>query len=380
MKNRRMQLTVVCFAILFLLGFEAGGFQISLLKIVESQGLASNLSGVLVSSQYTAHIVMPLLVGGIADKKGKRRIMTLFSLVFGLGCILMSSVKPFIAMICSAFTIGAGYSVSENMATTILGEEYQEQSGKYLNISQCFFSLGAMVSPQILEFGSANLGWDYKSLFFICGIAGIVVSVAAGFMAKGEVVRTVEAEADSVKIGKEILLLAAALFTYSSLEGGISYYMDGFVTRELAASAHAANMLSLFWFFMIVGRVICGMLYRYRRQLLSICFLGTSASLVALILFPNVYTGYICFSAIGFFLCSIWPNLMGVTVESYEGNSAKAAGIVSAGCGIGAVLSPLMLGVLMDGVGLRMGFGVLAFLAVFGMVCSAAFYKVGPAK
>ncbi len=380
MKNRRMKMTAVCFAVLFLLGFEAGGFQISLLKIVESQGLASNLSGVLVSSQYTAHIIMPLLVGGIADKKGKRRIMTLSSLIFGLGCILMSSVKPFLAMICAAFTIGTGYSISENMATTVLGEEYQEKSGKYLNISQCFFSLGAMVSPQILEFGSANLGWNYKSLFLICGVAGVIASVAAGFMARGEVARTVEVEEGSVKIGKEILLLAAALFTYSSLEGGISYYMDGFATRELLAPAHAANMLSLFWFFMIIGRLVCGMLYRYRRQLLSICFLGTSASLLALILFPSVYTGYFCFSLIGFFLCSIWPNLMGVTVESYAGNSAKAAGIVSAGCGIGAVLSPLILGILMDGVGLRLGFGVLALLAVFGMTCSAVFYKVGPAK
>ena len=84
MKDRRGRLTAVCFFILFLLGFEAGGFQISLLKIMEAEGFSSGLSGVLVSGQYGAIIIMPLLVGGFADRRGKRRVLTASCLIFAL--------------------------------------------------------------------------------------------------------------------------------------------------------------------------------------------------------------------------------------------------------------------------------------------------------
>lgn len=378
--NRRTRMTIICFAVLFLLGFEAGGFQISLLKIVEAVGLSAGVSGVLVSAQYGAIIIMPLLIGGIADRKGKRKVLAVFSLIFGIGCIAMANVRPFAALLFSAFAIGTGYSVCESMISALLAELYQEESGKYLNISQCFFSLGAMISPQLLEFGSEHLGWSYQSLFLICGAAGLLVGLATIPEARGEVGKTAEAQENSVKIGKEILLLAAGLFVYSSLEGGVSYYMDGFVSRELMQPSHAANMLSLFWLFMILGRLVSGMLYRYRRQLLNICLLGTGLSLGVLILMPSLAMGYLCFSLVGFFLASVWPNLMGLAVESYEGNSAQAAGILSTGGGMGAVLSPLMLGVLMDGAGLRVGFAVLGVLAVLGMCLCMAYYKKRPAK
>jgi len=103
--------------------------------------------------------------------------------------------------------------------------------------------------------------------------------------------------------------------------------------------------------------------------------LGTGLSLGVLVLMPSLLMGYVCFSLVGFFLASVWPNLMGLAVESYEGNSAQAAGILSTGGGIGAVLSPLMLGILMDGAGLRIGFAALGVLAVMGMGLCMAYYK-----
>ena len=101
-------MTAIGFGIVFLLGFEAGGFQISLLKIVEMLGLPDSASGVLVSAQYSAIIIMPLLIGGIADRKGKRKVLAVFSLIFGTGCIAMANVKPFVALLFSAFAIGTG--------------------------------------------------------------------------------------------------------------------------------------------------------------------------------------------------------------------------------------------------------------------------------
>ena len=376
MKDRRERLTAVCFFILFLLGFEAGGFQISLLKIMEAEGFSSGLSGVLVSGQYGAIIIMPLLVGGFADRRGKRRVLTASCLIFALGAFGMSSLHAFGALMVSAFAIGTGYSVSESIGSALLAEAHGEKSGRFMNLSQCFFSLGAMVSPQLLEYGSRSFGWSYQSLFRICAVAGLAAAVSVTALAGKDTVQGANPrQEDNQPIGREILYLAAGLFVYASLEGGISYYLDGFAATELRCPEHGANMLSLFWLFMLGGRVICGMLYRYRRKLLSLSLLGTGIFLFLLSLFPSLTMGYLCFSMTGFCLASIWPNLMSLAVESYEGNSGRAAGIISTGGGFGAVFSPLLLGMLMDGVGLRPGFVILGILSLAGMLICRAYYK-----
>ncbi len=376
MRGRRGRLTAVCFFILFLLGFEAGGFQISLLRIVETEGFSPGLSGVLVSGQYGAIIIMPLLVGGFADRRGKRKVLAVSCLSFALGAFGMSFFHAFGALMLSAFAIGTGYSVSESIGSALLAEAHGEKSGKYMNLSQCFFSLGAMVSPQLLEFGSRSFGWSYQSLFRICAAAGLAACVSVIALSGKDTVHITSLRQDETQtIGKEILYLAAGLFVYSSLEGGISYYMDSFVTMELLRPEHGANMLSLFWLFMLGGRVICGMLYRYRRVLLGASLFGTAVFLLLISIFPSLAMGYVCFSLTGFCLASIWPNLMSLAVEGYAGNSAQAAGIISTGGGLGAVLSPLFLGALMDGAGLRPGFGVLGVISLAGMLICRGYYK-----
>lgn len=375
MKDRRGRLTAICFFVLFMLGFEAGGFQISLLKIIEAQKFSSGLSGVLVSGQYGAIIIMPLLAGGFADRRGKRKVLTASCLIFALGAFGMSSLHAFGALMLSAFAIGTGYSVSESIGSALLAEAHGEKSGKYMNLSQCFFSLGAMVSPQLLEYGSRSFGWSYQSLFQICGAAGLAASIGVIGLAGKDTPADTSPKESSMPIGREILYLAAGLFVYASLEGGISYYLDSFAATELLRPEHGANMLSLFWLFMLGGRIICGLLYRYRRKLLAISLLGTGVLLILLSLFPSLLMGYVCFSLLGFSLASIWPNLMSLAVEGYENNSAQAAGIISTGGGFGAVFSPLLLGMLMESAGLRPGFVILGILSLLGMLICRGYYR-----
>ncbi|MCI8598019.1 MAG: MFS transporter [Lachnospiraceae bacterium] len=376
--NRKTRQTITCFLILFLLGLESGGFQISLLKIVETVGLSSHLSGVLVSGQYGAIVIMPLLVGHFADRKGRCRVLSASCLVFALGCAGMSVFQTFGSLFMCAFAIGSGYSVCESVSSALLGEIHEEKAGKYMNLSQCFFSLGAMAGPQLLELGRSYLGWNYQSLFLLCGIVGAVIGLGTLPEARRDTVHTVQmSEQTSSPVRREILYLAVGFFVYTSLECGISYYLDGFVTTELQCPEHAANILSLFWMCMALGRLLCGLFYQYRKMILICSFLGAGCCLGLLLFFPCLPLGYFCFSLIGLSLASVWPNLMSLGVESCPGYSAQAAGILSTGGGIGAVAAPVFLGMVMDGAGLRLGFGGLGLLAVIGaLICVQYYHRI----
>ena len=54
---------------------------------------------------------------------------------------------------------------------------------------------------------------------------------------------------------------------------------------------------------------------------------------------------------------------------------AARRGLSPQGEAFGAVFSPLLLGMLMDGVGLRPGFVILGILSLAGMLICRAYYK-----
>lgn len=361
--------------LLFALGVESGGFQISLMQMMEEFDLSGTYSGMMVSAQYSAIIIMPILMGRIADRADKRTILLLFGTVFLVGCVGIVSLRKYVLLVCSIFVIGSGYSVCESVLSAHLTDIYKACAGRYLTLSQCFFSIGALVGPQLVEFGRIFWGLDWRFLFVASGVCGFFsVLLLRTFRTKkeSETIRRIMAK----KPGKEILLLALGMFIYGSLEVGIGYYINSFVTLELHAPKRAALLLSLFWLLMIPGRVLGGMFYNCRKNgmfagyvFAGICLLGVSMT-------DRLWMAGILFGLLGVAIAPLWPYFMSIAAEEYADSSATATGILSTGCGIGAVISPVFLGRCVDIGGLRMGFRMLAVLAFLGIAAAFFYFRV----
>ena len=77
--SRRMLFIYICL-LLAVLGMEAGGLQYHLLLIGREMGINATRMGNLVSVQYLAFILIPLLFGGMGDRYGKKKILIGFGL------------------------------------------------------------------------------------------------------------------------------------------------------------------------------------------------------------------------------------------------------------------------------------------------------------
>ena len=88
---------------------ESGGLQFNLLMISEEFGLSTTQMGNLVSIQYLAFILIPLLFGGLGDKYGKKIIIFLFALCFCSGCLAFLLSSGFLLSLAGAFLVGAGF-------------------------------------------------------------------------------------------------------------------------------------------------------------------------------------------------------------------------------------------------------------------------------
>ena len=74
-----------------------------------------------------------------------------------------------------------------------------------------------------------------------------------------------------------------------------------------------------------------------------------------------------CFAA-GFSYGPIWSTLVAQATGLFPEAGAGAAGIMSAGCGIGGIVYPVLMGAACDGMGLGGAFGLLAATAAAGMI------------
>lgn len=370
---------MIALTVLFVLGFEAGGFQISLLKMSEEFRLSNKNSGFLVAAQQSAVILMPFLFGRVADGIGKKRILLWFSMTFSAGCLFVIISPVYGILLLSIFIIGAGYSVCESMISALLADVFHEKSSRYLNYAQCFFSLGAVISPQILRFGTVRFGWDFRALFAICGIGYLLITVVVLFYK--ELVPQETAPKEETKKGLKdkkdgrLILLMIGMFAYGGLEVGISYYLNTYISKEILRPESAADVLSVFWFMMIPARFLGGVLHKSKLKIVVLCFGSVFVVLFCIPFVQSLMLIIVLIAVLGAGLGPIWSNLMSTAAQDYHEESGMATGVLSTGCGLGAVFFPIALGVLSDYGGLRVVFFLLAIAAMLGMVVCMGYYN-----
>ena len=71
-KNEKLLFPVVCI-LLFGLGVETGGFQLSVLQMAKEFQISPASMGLMIGAQYGAIMLMPLIFGKRSDRWGKKR-------------------------------------------------------------------------------------------------------------------------------------------------------------------------------------------------------------------------------------------------------------------------------------------------------------------
>lgn len=364
---------------LFFLGYEAGGFQTVLLQISEDMQISGIFQGMIIAAQYSALIIMPPLFGSIADRIGKKKVLLIFCAVFSAGCLVVTNTDSYILLLAGVFIIGTGYSVCESVSMAVLSDCYHENSAKYMNITQGFFSLGAVVSPFITKafINSENQNW--RTVFVIPAIAYVVILLLLLVtdihpnLNQPTDLRPDKSSHISILFENKLYLLVLAIMIYTGLEIGISFYIDSFVSVELDYGNLSAVALSAFWITMIPSRLLGGYLHKYKKLIVLISFTIITGLLVMTHYVHNVYAAVALFLSIGAFLGPVWPNLMSMSTDKAGSRSGFVIGFMGTSCGAGAIIFPLLVGWSSNKYGLRNSFLMLAVLTIIGVLASLCY-------
>lgn len=135
--------------------------------------------------------------GYLADKIGRRKLLLIFTLLYGIGGIIPFFIQSFPLLLASRFVLGIGEAFILTIGSALWGDYYDEASRKKWIVAQSI--TGTFLAALLLSLSGylANYGWNYP--FLVYGIAFVIFITSYIFIFEPTVVVKNETKTDAPK-------------------------------------------------------------------------------------------------------------------------------------------------------------------------------------
>lgn len=332
-------------------------------------------------SFFIAYGVLSFPMGKVTELTGFRWGIVIGLLLNILGCMAMLiavQVHQFFILLSAIFIIAAGVVmllVSAMPYTSLLGHE--KTSSSRLSFVEVFHSLGSTVAPLIggwavfhavgqMTLGhadpqalSVHMQHIYVAMMLVLVLfVAVIVSLPMPSVQTGYEKR--KREPSKVLTGS-LLFCAMALFLYVGAEVTIGGFMisDAMAASNINITAiQAANYVSLYWFLLLIGRLLGSYILRFVETSLLISLSVTGAIVLVCVSFflTGIHMVQVLV-AVGLFNAILFPCLYSSGLGSAKQHEAIASGVLAIGI-IGGAFIPMLQGYIADTFDLRVSYVV----------------------
>ncbi len=371
----RDSLWVFLFLIVFLNGFESGGYQASLLNIGQDFGLSMTSMGLYAALELFADMLAPLLLGRWADHVGKGRSILVALAVQVLSCIALLFAPTREFFLGGMFLLGITTSTLQFVTIAALADAYPMTKDQRIGYITSMYAFGAVASPLAVSF-YLGLGISWKALFVLLAFGTLVSLIgirSCGLEPREQApaVRGPAASTGTFVLGG-VLLICVIMCVYVGYENGFAFFVDTLFATELQSSA-GKLALSLYWAAMIPARVLVGRHAKHTYRILLACCIAIPCA-SALIAAANNST-LVMFLVIPLGLASgaIYPCSLSLSLSFAGQQTATATGMITTATGIGGFAFTALAGFVAEQWGMRV---TLLVLAAFFVVSIAALLRM----
>lgn len=377
--RKRDTLWVFLFLIVFINGFEAGGYQASLYTIGQTYDLSITSMGIFASVELLATMLAPLLLGNWADRTEKNRCILILLVVqiFFSGMVFASNSQ--MLFVVGIFFLGMTTSALQFISIAALAEAYPISGKKKIGFMTSMYALGALLSPLFVNY-YLNRGISWKALFITLA-NGSVIAIAGTVAARNHKREQSDNTSHETSSGKEfiiygVLLLCLVMFIYVGFENGFAFFVDTLFT-DVLKSSNGKYALSIFWAVMIPSRILVGYYSAHARKIL----LGAVIAIPILtMIISMVSTGGIVMALIiplGFACGAIYPSVL-TTLLSFSGDrKATSTAMITVSTGVGGVVFTSLTGIMAEAFGMQKA---MIYLAAFFIISIGAVLLIGKRK
>lgn len=317
--------------------------------------------GVLFTFLFIGLTVFVPVAGNLADRVGKKRVLNVS--VIGLVLALFGFVKApsFVVLCILSIFIGGFGGVTESMIGAFVHDINPEKPEYYVNMTQVFFGIGAIIGPLIAG-QMLSKGFDWRIGYTVIGLfmaaAALVFLFSKG---DGKKVSLDASEKGELRLSeliksKVFILLCLAMFFYTGSEVGAWGWMCTYLEESFMFTADQSSVaVAFFWLALTLGRIFCGWLTTRFSTVGIVSFLAFSSA--AFTLFSALVKSdagiYGAVIAMGLAFSSQYPLILSYAGKVTGRSSGKVFSILTAFSGIGNMIVPFFMGVLGDFLGMQ---------------------------
>ncbi|TVR61001.1 MAG: MFS transporter [Spirochaetaceae bacterium] len=334
-----------------------------------------------VEGMRSALILVSLLGSGIvAARWGKAMSLGAGSIALGLGLFAYAIAPAYGVVLLAVAFVGVGGGVIEGLLNPLVQDLHPDDSGRYLNILNAFFSIGVLATVLLSgELLTQGVSWR----IIMATVASFSIAVGLGFVVmdrRSPFVRSVGA-ADvlghkiSVLRHPRFWIFLPMMFLGGGAEGALTFWSASYIQLNFGALPRMGGIGTAFFAGgMIVGRLGSGWLVPQKHLWHLILFSAISGFFfsLALPLIGGLWMFFAVLFLAGLSIACFWPSIQSYSVDRMPLDSTVVFILLSCGGipGFGAV--SWIMGIIGDRAGLNASLYVipvlLALLAILAVI------------
>jgi len=394
-------IVVLIFFIFFVISFLTNIIGPLIPEVIKGFSVSKGMAGLLNFSFFIAYGVMSIPAGILTERYKEKKVITAAFMLATMGALLFSFFPTFGVYLVSLFLIGVGMAILQVAINPLLRVSGGEENFAFTSVlAQLFFGGASYLSPLLYSYlvtnltaGNtsnlllstldklvpANLKWvSIYWIFAIIAIAMVVVILFSRFpkveLNEDEKVGSIDTIRELLK-NKYVVLFFFGIFAYVGTEQGVASWISKFLEdyHGMNAAVEGASATSWFWGLLTIGCLLgLGLLKLIDSKIvLRIFSVAAMISLATALTTGDGMIAYYGFIGVGFFASVMWSIIFSLALNSLKDNHGAFSGILCSGILGGAVI-PLIVGILGDAFGLRVGISFV-FLTL-GYIFSISFW------
>lgn len=331
--------------------------------------------------------------GAAAVRFGKRASLSAGSFVLGIGLLAYAFAPTYAVVLLAIVAVGLGGGVLEALLNPLVQDAHADDSGRYLNIVNAFFSVGVLTSVIVVgDLLTRGVSWRLLIgaiglLAVACGVFFLAVRdpatrpaprVAPVAAASGDGAARLQGawhHARAIVREPAFWLFSVAMFCGGGAEGAFTFWSASYIQINFDALARAGAFgTAAFAGGMVVGRLGFGRFVPQRglrTLIIASALTGVVASLGAWAVGSPAWFYAIVFVA-GLSIACFWPSIQSHSAAVIPLDSTMLFILLSCAGIPGFGLTSWVMGLIAESYGLRASLlvipGLLSVLAIVMLV------------
>ena len=279
----------LCFCVVLLDGFDTAAIGYIAPSLVSEWGVERSALGPVLSAALFGLVVGSLSAGPLADRFGRKTVLTIAASIFGLACLASAFSAGLNQLVAWRFITGLGLGAAMPNAVTMMNEYCPEARRATLtNAMFCGFPLGAALGGFLAAWMIPHLGW--RSVLLLGGVAPLVLAILILFLLPESVRYMVEKNYPAERIREALHRVQPAVTEFPLTTTGVSDETEKLARARSSIGVVLSSELLvgsiMLWLAYFMGLVIFYALINWMPVLLKDAGVAPSTAALVSALFP----------------------------------------------------------------------------------------------